>query len=68
MHKGWVNGITNDLIFSDDITLKKIRLQSDLIFFFQKLICLKKDVLHAYQILNIKLLKHIVELCYMFVP
>lgn len=42
MHKGWVNGITNDLIFSDDITLKKIRLQSDLIFFFQKLICLKQ--------------------------
>lgn len=42
MHKGWVNGITNDLIFSDDITLKKIRLQSDLIFFFQKLIRLKK--------------------------
>lgn len=68
MHKGWVNGIANDLMFSDDITLKKIRLQSDLIFFFQKLICLKKYLLHAYQILNIKLLKHIVELCYMFVP
>lgn len=68
MHKGWVNGITNDLIFSDDITLKKIRLQSDLIFIFQKLICLKKYLLHAYQILNIKLLENVVELFYMFVP
>lgn len=68
MHKGWVNGITNDLIFSDDITLKKIRLQSDLIFFLQKLICLKQYLLHASQILSIKLLKHIVELCYMFIP
>lgn len=68
MPKGWVNGITNDLIFSDDITLKMIRLRYDLIFFFQKLICLKKYLLHAYQILNIKPLKHIVELCYMFVP
>lgn len=39
MHKGWVNGIANELMFSDDITLKKIRLQSDFIFFFEKLIC-----------------------------
>lgn len=56
MHKGWVNRITNDLIFSDDITLKKIRLQSDLIFFFQKLIFFKKVffacVSNVYLLLN----------------